>query len=143
MTAFDRCVEEILRWEGGYVNHRSDPGGETNFGISKRAHPGVDIKNLTRKQAIEIYQEDYWEPMGCGAMPPPLAMVIFDAAVQHGLARAKKLLAKTADKAGEERVRDIQARRGVFYGGLATFPQFGLGWMRRLLDIHLAAMRMN
>ena len=32
------------RPRGGYVNHPSDPGGETNFGITKRSYPAEDIR---------------------------------------------------------------------------------------------------
>lgn len=59
---FEDAIEYVLKWEGGYSNNLSDPGGETNFGICKRDHPSIDIKNLTREQAIEIYRKEYWEP---------------------------------------------------------------------------------
>lgn len=59
---FEECIEYVLQFEGGYVNDPTDPGGETNFGICKRDHPNVDIKNLTKEQAIEIYRTEYWEP---------------------------------------------------------------------------------
>ena len=35
---FDAAVSYVLKWEGGYSNDPDDPGGETNFGISKRAY---------------------------------------------------------------------------------------------------------
>ena len=46
-TTFDEIISVVLHHEGGYVNDPKDPGGETNYGISKRAYPDVDIKNLT------------------------------------------------------------------------------------------------
>lgn len=58
---FDTALNYTLPLEGGYVNDPHDPGGETNFGICKRNHPNVDIKNLTREQAAEIYQREYWQ----------------------------------------------------------------------------------
>jgi hypothetical protein len=54
MSGFDEAVKMVLKHEGGYVNHPSDPGGETNFGISKRAYPEVDIANLTEEEAAEF-----------------------------------------------------------------------------------------
>jgi lysozyme family protein len=57
---FDQAVEFVLGHEGGYSNDPNDPGGETNFGISKRSYPDVDIKNLTREGAKEIYRRDFW-----------------------------------------------------------------------------------
>ena len=54
LTKFDDIIEIVLEHEGGYVNDPKDPGGETNFGVAKRSHPDVDIKNLTKEVAKEI-----------------------------------------------------------------------------------------
>ena len=61
MSKFDEIIEVVLEHEGGYVNDPKDPGGETNFGIAKRSHPDVDIKNLTKEGDKEIYKEVYWD----------------------------------------------------------------------------------
>ena len=61
LTEFNEIIEVVLHHEGGYVNDPKDPGGETNFGIAKRSHPDVDIKNLTKDGAKEIYKEHYWD----------------------------------------------------------------------------------
>ena len=53
-------ISKTIHLEGGYVNDADDPGGETNFGISKKAYPNVDIKSLTFEGAIEIAYKDYW-----------------------------------------------------------------------------------
>ena len=53
-TTFDEIIDVVLHHEGGYVNDPKDPGGETNYGISKRAYPDVDIKNLTEDGAKDI-----------------------------------------------------------------------------------------
>ena len=50
--SFETEVEKILQREGGYVNNPSDRGGETNFGISKRANPDIDVASLTREAAV-------------------------------------------------------------------------------------------
>ncbi len=59
MSDFQIAVNLVLNHEGGYVNNPSDPGGETNFGIAKRWHPDLDIRNLTKDQASVIYQQQY------------------------------------------------------------------------------------
>jgi lysozyme family protein len=59
-SRFINAVEKTLKNEGGYVNDPIDPGGETNYGISKRYWPAVDIKNLTREKAIDFYYTDFW-----------------------------------------------------------------------------------
>ena len=35
---FQECLKMILHHEGGWVNHPRDPGGETNFGVTKRVY---------------------------------------------------------------------------------------------------------
>lgn len=57
---FNLIINRLLEYEGTYVNNPFDPGGETKFGISKKAYPKLDIKHLTRNQAIKIYYGDYW-----------------------------------------------------------------------------------
>ena len=66
---FPAFINRILGHEGGYVNDPQDPGGETNWGISKRSYPGEDIKNLTLDQAAAIYRRDYWDMARAGDLP--------------------------------------------------------------------------
>lgn len=89
---FDYCIPIILELEGGYVNDPRDPGGETNFGISKRAYPNFDIANLTVVQASSIYEQDYWLKWQCGQMPAHLDLWYFNACVMSGGVEAVKLL---------------------------------------------------
>ncbi len=63
MATFDDAISKLLNDEGGYVNDPSDPGGETKYGISKRAYPDLDIKSLTVAQAEQIYERDFWQPI--------------------------------------------------------------------------------
>jgi lysozyme family protein len=92
---FARCIEIILRNEGGYVNDPSDPGGETNMGLCKRNYPDLDIKQLTRNQAIEIYFRDYWFPMNLHGIANELAILeLFDMGVNAGIRTAIKLAQK-------------------------------------------------
>ena len=55
---YKEIISKVLEHEGGYVNDPKDLGGETNFGITKRWYPDLDIKNLTKEDAIEIYKKD-------------------------------------------------------------------------------------
>ena len=48
---FQKALAFTLKWEGGYSNNHNDKGGETRYGISKKAFPDVDIENLTLDQA--------------------------------------------------------------------------------------------
>lgn len=69
-----------------------DQGGLTRWGISHRAYPDLDIASLTRTHAEDIYFRDFWRPIKGNALPPALALVLFDAAVNLGPSQAVKLL---------------------------------------------------
>ncbi len=43
---FQTALKRVLQHEGGYINHPSDPGGETNYGITKVLHANMVIKAL-------------------------------------------------------------------------------------------------
>ena len=92
MAEFNKCVEFVLAREGGYSNDPNDSGGETNFGISKRWHKTLDIKNLTKEQAIEIYKKEYWIPCGAELLDNKMGLAVFDTAVNCGIVNARKFL---------------------------------------------------
>lgn len=85
-------IEKTLKWEGGYSFDPNDPGGETNFGISKRSYPNLDIKNLTRTSAIEIYYRHYWLEPQINRLPALISGKVFDAGVNIGSKTAIILL---------------------------------------------------
>lgn len=90
---FLRAVEVVLEHEGGYVCDPADPGGETKFGISKRSYPALDIKKLTREQAIAIYRRDWWNRYSYGEIKDQaVATKVFDLSVNVGPVRAHKIL---------------------------------------------------
>lgn len=85
MSLFGRCIKVVLKNEGGYSNHSSDPGGETNYGITKKAFPDEDIKNLTKARARVLYYQHYWQPMNLeGINSDSLVLQIFDFGVNAG-----------------------------------------------------------
>lgn len=89
---FPELVAIVLQHEGEYVNDPKDPGGETNFGISKRAFPREDIRKLTRDRAIALYRKHYWEAARCAEVPAALQPLYFDTAVNCGVVTAIRLL---------------------------------------------------
>lgn len=143
MTPFEAALSFTLPWEcgknrdgslkDGYVNHPNDPGGETKYGISKRAHPTLDIKNLTLAEACDIYYKDYWLPR-CEGKPMPLAAVLFDIFVNHSYATAKMLTQSSDDW------RTIIANRKEYRAErVARHPPseaFYKGWINRDNDLH-------
>ena len=93
MSNFNVAIQIVLKNEGGCVNNPNDPGGETNFGISKRSYPNVDIANLTADQASAIYLSDFWNPNFYGLINDQnIANKVFDFAVNAGASVANKYL---------------------------------------------------
>lgn len=88
LSDWNDAIKFVLEAEGGYTVDPNDPGGETNFGISKKAYPNVDIKNLTVEQAKDIYLKDYWKPCRCDELPREIAISLFDSAVNQGVKTA-------------------------------------------------------
>ena len=89
---FYKQIVETLAFEGGYSDDPADPGGETNFGISKAAYPDVDIADLTQDQAIAIYKADYWHAPRIDQLPDTIAGKVFDMGVNMGPATAVRIL---------------------------------------------------
>jgi len=127
-TDFDQAVEFTLRWEGGYENDPDDPGGETNWGISKRAYPNLDIKNLTKEQAIVIYESDYWIPSGCSLWEWPLNLIVFDTAVNCGVHRASLWMTFSEDW------KDLLLKRIKHYTQLNN-KKYLQGWLNRTMAL--------
>ena len=92
MRAFDRVIDSVLAHEGGYSNDSVDPGGETNFGISKRQYPDVNIKNLTVEKAKKIYYNDYWLKSKSDKLPSRLCGIYFDMCVNFGMRGACRVI---------------------------------------------------
>ena len=95
---FKECLELVLKSEGGWVNHPSDPGGETNLGVTKRVweewvgHPVESLKNLTKDQVAPLYEQRYWRPCYGEVLPRGLDLIVFSMGVNAGPGRSVKLL---------------------------------------------------
>ena len=149
MGMFDYFIERVLTHEGGYVNDARDPGGETKYGIAKRSYPAVDIRNLTRAQAIDIYRRDFWQRVRGDELPREFAFQALDAAVNHGIGNAVRWMQRAAGVADDgvigpitlaavqrakpaDLVLRFNAERLRFYAKLTTFATFGRGWVNRV-----------
>jgi len=154
-AAFDYALAFVLGQEGGYSNNPNDPGGETNFGISKRAYPDLDIASLTHEQAAAIYRRDYWERIKGDELPYAIALITFDSAVNCGVDRAVRWLQQatgakqdgiigpaTIRAAEGQEWREVATRiltaRNMHNVSLSQFSAFGVGWSRRLFRLALA-----
>lgn len=160
MSNFAKALEVVLHHEGGYVNHPDDPGGETIFGISRRSHPEVWAKGRpTLEDAKRIYHRDYWLPIKADAMSLPVALMVFDIAVNSGNRRAVVLLQQAlrvtsdglvgpltlaaASRADTRTlVNHIAAERIRFMSSLSNWGSFSLGWSRRVVDVAITAVQL-
>lgn len=100
MADFSEAIVKTLAREGGakYTDDPNDPGGATKYGISQRAYPNIDIKNLTEAEAREIYKRDYWDRIRADEIKDQLiAENIFDTAVNMGVRTASRLAQLAAE----------------------------------------------
>ena len=161
---FGQALAHVLSLEGGWSDDPFDPGGPTNKGITladyareRRVAVTADtfaglkaeLRAIPDRLVRDIYLTRYWRPARCPDLPPPLALMHFDAAVNQGVAGAARMLqeALAVDIDGEigpitlgaalshplrssiETYADIRRRR---YRALAHFWRFGRGWLRRV-----------
>lgn len=99
MANFNESIEIILRHEGGLADHPNDPGGLTNFGISQRSYPNLDIRNLTKEDAKAIYRRDFWNKIrGDEIINQQVANQVLDFAVNSGPAQAGRSLQRVINR---------------------------------------------
>jgi len=155
MADFESAFAFVISHEGEYVNHPQDPGGETKYGISKRQYPDLDIKNLTLRQAREIYYNDYWQIIkGNHIDNQEIAEQIFDFAVNAGVRRAIKYAQRVCGAEADGIMGPITLKaineilpemflnfyrlaRIHYYFRLSRFTSyrtFLYGWLKRVLD---------
>lgn len=108
MTTIEEMISDILRREGGYVDHPADRGGPTKYGVTLatygrwlgRAATSADVQAMTEDEAREIYARDYYHAPRLGLLPEDIQPLAFDCAINHGPRNAIKLVQRTLNKAG-------------------------------------------
>ncbi|MCH7305448.1 hypothetical protein MMP74_13855 [Acinetobacter sp. NIPH 1869] len=150
---FQDALKRVLQHEGGYVNHPSDPGGETNYGITKATAQNYgykgSMKNIPMDMVERIYKNQFWDALSCDSFPYSFAFQYFDAGVNHGLVNARKILQRALGVKDDGIIGTItlneirkqpqfalinlfNAERIQFYTRIKTFNAFGKGWMSRV-----------
>lgn len=153
---FSKDPRDRGNWTGGKVNVGKLRG--TKYGVSAAAYPELDIENLTLDDACALYFVDYWRPLRADDMPPPIAFIAFDGAINAGVSASAKFLQRALrvnddGKIGAQTlgalktVRDLKpliaemlAQRNLHNTNAPTFPTHGLGWSRRLFTISYQAL---
>ncbi|MGE3341510.1 MAG: glycoside hydrolase family 108 protein [Candidatus Altimarinota bacterium] len=146
---FDDIFDRLIGHEGGYVNDPADPGGETQWGISKRSYPHLNIKTLTREEAKEIYRKDFWQKINADKLYDGVAWQLMDFAINSGIQTAIRYFQralgvaddgywgpesqKTADAMSEsDQIMRLLGERLDFMTRLKNWPNHGKGWARRI-----------
>ena len=131
--SIDTALAFTLQWEGGskYTNDPDDPGGETKYGIAKKAHPSEDIKNLTLERATELYKIGYWFDL-----PEPLATAAFDTAVNVGRGRVQGWLVPLEGHDPVTAAKELLDRRAAHYEKIIAvnpkLEKYRKGWGNRM-----------
>ena len=163
---FPRSLELVLKSEGGFVNHPSDPGGMTNLGVTKKAwqlYVGwrreideAEMRGLTPEIVAPFYKTRYWDACKCDQLPLGIDYAVFDFAVNAGVSRASKTMQTALGTAADgivgpatigvavnadpdEFLEKFSAAKEQFYRNLPTFEHFGKGWLRRVAEVKNAA----
>lgn len=164
---FDKSLRQLLIHEGGFSDHRDDPGGATMKGVTLttfQRHFGAtqtvdNLRNITDEQLAHIYRTGYWDKSHCDQLPPGVDYAVFDAAVNSGPKRAAKWLQGTIGSdqdglIGPDTLRKVEERelpvvinglcdlRLQFVQRLKIFPTFGKGLSRRIKEVRHVALDM-
>ena len=150
---FDEAFIQLLGLEGGYSDHKADPGGKTQYGITEaiaRAHGFTgDMHTLTRDEAKRIYRADYWEPVRADELPQQVRYDVFDGAVNSGVKQSIKWLQRAVGVTDDgligpktlaavhamvpDRVaKRYNGHRLRFMKDLKNWPSFSRGWADRI-----------
>lgn len=165
---FQRCLDIVLGYEGGFSAEPGDPSGATQFGVTIDAlrdsrqdtSLGVeDSKKLGRDEACEIHRTRYWNVLRCDDLPNGVDLVVFDFAVDASAGRAARALqqvvgaeadgsigdatlAATKVKLARDVVKDMSNRRLEYYRALSDAANFIKGAMSRTNAVEKAALDM-
>ena len=152
LTAFDK----LLKHEGGYSDHAADPGGKTRYGVTEAVAREFgyrgDMRELPIDLAQRIYKDRYWDAVQAENLPLDVRYIVFDGAVNSGVAQSVKWLQRAcgvhddgvigpvtiraaSTLHAEGLKRRILAQRLRFMAKLPNWPAFGRGWANRICDL--------
>lgn len=164
---FKKAMVPLLKFEGGKVNDPDDPGGRTNKGVTQAVYDGYrrrvknlpvrSVYNMTDVEMMDIYKEQYWDPIMGDDLPDGIDYCIYDAAVNSGTTQAAKWAQRACghtpvdghigmatmnrlnmiDKNDTESgfIDNFSRQRLSFMRSLRTWSKFGNGWQRRVSQV--------
>ena len=167
LSNWDNAFKLMLKSEGGFVNHPSDPGGMTNLGVTKatwenwvgRESDEAEMRGLTPEKVEPLYKKKYFDAVRGDELPMGLDYLMFDFAVNAGAGRAIKTLQTAVGVTPDggfgpmtmaavqavdpnELIERFSQAKEDFYRSLTTFATFGKGWLNRVADVKVKASAM-
>lgn len=121
----------IDNFEGTALVANDGGKGASKFGINQSANPDIDVQNLTREQAIQVYKQRYWDAIGADALPENMRLAAFDTAVNFGVTKARAMLEQAA---GDPRkLADLRAAEHdrLVSADPNTYGRYAEGWKQR------------
>ena len=162
-----QAFDLMLKSEGGYVHHPSDPGGRTNLGVTQstwenwvgRQSDESEMRSLTPEKVEPLYKKKFWDAVRGDELPVGLDYLMFDFAVNAGAGRAIKTLQTAVGVTPDggfgpmtmaavqavdpnELIERFSQAKEDFYRSLTTFATFGKGWLNRVADVRVKASAM-
>ena len=157
-------IDDVLRREGGYVNHPKDRGGPTKYGITQANLDAwlasqASVRRIHEDTARLIYRRNYYLAPKIDQLPPALQPFLFDCAVNHGPSRAVKFLQRACEAKPDGRIGPatlaqvdkyapegliramIDLRRNFYLNIVRNDPSqkvFLRGWLNRLAEFEAA-----
>jgi lysozyme family protein len=149
---FEICQAITATWEGGWSNHKADPGGKTMYGVTevrwheyqdKMAWKRTPVRLITRDQALKFYRSEFWDAINGDQLFPGVDLATHDASVNSGVSRGRKWLKAAAGSNDHSvTVKNICRARLSFMQSLKIWKTFGKGWGRRVADIEVKGVAM-
>ncbi len=164
------CLHEVLRLEGGYSDDPRDPGGPTNFGITRAEWASVckvpissitpeDMQSLTLSEAASVYRKFYWNAMCCENMARGVDLMVFQFGVNAGTDTSAQVLQQICGVTTDGIIGPITlaaacrvvpvtlinrlAKQQIeSYQGFSEWDEFGAGWVNRVRNAQTVALSM-
>ena len=143
-NVFNKALQFVLKWEGGYSNNPNDKGGATNKGITQSTYNTwlrskgqniKDVRNITNDEVREIYYNNYWVKAGCPNMTDKFAILAFDTAVNMGVSRVQEFL-KAAEYKYPDKFIIARIAKYVEFSKVGNQKIFLQGWLNRAIDLY-------
>jgi lysozyme family protein len=154
---YPQALKQVLKYEGGYVDHPKDPGGPTNKGVTQAVYDNwrksqnlsiQSVRAIADSEVAAIYKNLYWDRISGDLLPSGVDFAVFDFAVNSGVSRAAKTLQAVVGVTQDGVIgpATIQAtktyvamsitnRRLAFMQSLSIWSTFGKGWSARIADV--------